>query len=238
MLCAITVLLDFPGPSWRYYADCAHKKRIPKGICLELQSTHCKAFRHVVSKVLRATTISFEPILKRKSDLKLIHLFRNPFAIINSRKRSSFAKTVKEFLPMGESLCIKMELDYIGAKELMKKYPDRVKMIWYEDLKSDVSDKVARLYDYVGMEQRPEEARALNVVKLNEAKDNTKELDKLRESDNTRWWRKTIDFRLYSMMFQKCGAVVKLFNMTNFRSEAELRDLSIPEMTLPKEFII
>ncbi|XP_052809141.1 carbohydrate sulfotransferase 4-like [Mya arenaria] len=234
----VTDNLKFAGPSWRRYADCRYSKRHPRDICLPMQALYCSNFRHLVVKTLRITTDSLAPLLDRKPDLKVIQLFRNPFAIMNSRLESTFQLIVSDFVEMGESLCRKMEIDYQGSIDLIKKHPDRVKMVFYDDLKRNVSGKVQSLYSFVGMEQRPEEARALDVVIPNEGDLNSKSIEDLRKKDNTQWWRVRIDFKLYREIFQRCTNVVKIFRLTDFKTEEDLRNLNIPDMHLPDMFKI
>ncbi|WAR07401.1 CHST5-like protein [Mya arenaria] len=108
----VTDNLKYAGPSWRRYTECRYSKRQPRDICLPMQALYCSNFRHLVVKTLRITTDSLGPLLDRKPDLKVIQLFRNPFAIMNSRLESSFQSIVSDFVEMGESLCRKMEIDY------------------------------------------------------------------------------------------------------------------------------
>ncbi|WAR04426.1 hypothetical protein MAR_019795 [Mya arenaria] len=182
---------NLAGPSWAKYKSCV-KARKPKSTCLKELEQICKAATHIVTKVLRITTGSLQPLLERKPNLKVIQLFRNPFAIINSRTHSK-GYPVRDFTANAANLCKKMHWDFTGALELQKKYPGRVKIIFYEDLKSDVEGKMKTLTDFIGMDYDVNVIKKYNTVKTNVAKANTPSLVKERKEDNAHWWRHFID---------------------------------------------
>lgn len=199
--------------------------------------THCRNSSHIVTKVLRITTGSLEDLLKKRNDVKIIQLLRNPIAIINSRTESK-GYPVRDFTANAVTLCKKMALDYDGAMALKKKYPDRVKIVFYEDIKSNVDEKIQSLYQFIGMEYSNDAVQKLNKVKPNAAKSNTPQMQKTRSQDNAHWWRTHISYLRYKTSYDKCRTVAKLFNITYFADRYQLMKLSLPDMTLPEHLII
>ena len=229
--------LHISGPDWNEYRSCTKQRRQTKMACLKAQETKCKNASHRVTKVLRLTTSSYDQLLERRTNLKILHLFRNPFAIINSRTESK-GYPVRDFISNAAVLCKKMLLDYEGGIRLAKKYPGRVKMVFYEDIKSNVTEKMNVLYDYIGMERNDKEVNQWNKVKPNKGKSNTPVMSRTRVLDNAHWWRNHMSFLRYQGVRDKCTHLMKIFNLTNFKDRQELIKLNIPEINLPSELRI
>ena len=224
------------GHSWTSYRACV-RGRIPKKTCLQRQMTLCKKSSHVITKVLRLTTGSLEDLLKKRDDLKIIHLFRNPLAIINSRTES-VGYPVRDYAANAVTLCKKMMIDYDGAKRLKEKYPDRVKLVFYEDIKSNVNEKIKKLYEFIGMEFIQSEVDRLNKVTPNQSRVRSPNIQNTRTKNNAHWWRTHMTYQRYKSTYDKCKHLAKDFNITYFSDRNHLLKLNIPDMTLPKHLII
>lgn len=197
----------------------------------------CKNSSHVITKVLRLTAGTLDPLLEKQDNLKVIQLFRNPFAIINSRTETS-GYPVKDFNANAATLCKKMELDYQGAMRLKEKYPGKVKLVFYEDIKTDVNEKMEKLYEFIGMEYTAAEVDKLNRVKTNIGKKNTPNMLKNRSKDNAHWWRTQMSYQRYKSTYERCRSLMKTFNLTYFADRNHLMKLNIPDMTLPEHLVI
>ncbi|XP_060563548.1 uncharacterized protein LOC132722941 [Ruditapes philippinarum] len=230
-------LPELAGPDWNEYRTCTKTRRQTKMSCLKKQEQKCKNATHRVTKVLRLTTGTYDKLLEKRKNLKILHLFRNPFAIINSRTESK-GYPVRDYNSNAAVLCKKMMLDYEGGVRLAKKYPGRVKMIFYEEIKSNVTQKMNKLYEYIGMEPDSHEVKQLNKVKTNKAKSNTPAMSRTRVLDNAHWWRSHMSFLRYQGVRDKCKQLMPIFNLTNFKDRQELNKLNIPDMNLPSEFRI
>ena len=227
-------IVHISGPDWNEYRSCMKEGTQTKMACLKAQETKCKNASHRITKVLRLTTSSYDRLLERRTNLKILHLFRNPFAIINSRTETK-GYPITDFLSNAAVLCNKMMLDYEGGIRLAKKYPGRVKMVFYEDIKSNVTEKMNKLYDYIGMERNNEEVNQWNTVVTNNAKS---KVSQTRVLDNAHWWRNHMSFVLYQGVRDKCIPLMTVFNMTNFNDSQELVEFNISEMNLPSVFTI
>lgn len=226
----------YTGHSWAPYRMCI-RSRISKKTCLQRQMALCRNSSHVITKVLRLTAGSFDRLLQKRQDLKVIHLFRNPFAIINSRTETS-GYPVRDYNANALTLCKKMALDYDGAMKLKEKYPDKVKLVFYEDIKTNVTSKIKKLYDFIGMNFVKSEVDRLNQVKTNTPKIKTPRIQSTRASNNAHWWRTHISYQRYKATYDRCKNVVKIFNITYFADRNHLLKLNVPDMTLPKHLII
>lgn len=228
---------DLAGPDWNEFRECIKSRTRTKQSCLNQRELRCKNATHRVTKVLRLTMDSYDKLLEKRPNLKILHLFRNPFAIVNSRTESR-GYPVKDWVSNAAVLCTKMQLDFEGTVRLGKKYPGRVKMVFYEDLKSNVTAKIRNLYEYIGMENDLTEVKKLNKVKTNKANSNTPSMSRTRAADNAHWWRNHLAFSRYQSIKGKCSNMMKYFNLTDFKDRSELMKLNLPEMNLPQNLRI
>lgn len=179
------------------------------------------------------TVGSLEPLLRIFPNLKIVHLFRDPRAVINSRIHSK-GYPVRDFNRNAKALCRKMTWDLLEGKELLKKYPDRFKFIFYEDIKSDVLNKTEQLSNFIGMNFQSSEVELLNKVKVNNvAMGRRIKVPGTRASDNAFWWKANIPDNILKNVQKECNTVVEHFGFTIFNSSTELKNSSFPTFRLP-----
>lgn len=131
-----------------------------------------------------------------------------------------------------------MEYDYEEGMKLKQKYPNQVKFVFYEDIKSDVDGKMEKLYEYLGMDSKNSAVKMYNKVKTNKGNSNTPSMTKTRVSDNAHWWRSHMTFVRYQQVREKCRKIMTFFNLTDFKDRNELLNMKIPEMKLPQHLTI
>lgn len=207
-----------------------------KDKCLQSLAEKCKTANHVITKVLRITTGSLESLLKQRNDVKIIHLFRNPLAIINSRMATR-SYPVSSYEANAKTLCKKMKTDYNDAIALKEIYPNRVKIVFYEDIKSSVDEKMKKLYRFINMDYSTSAVENLDTVKANKGKVSD-EVQEARAQDNAHWWRTQLSYDQYRTTFDSCTYVARIFNITNYSSKYMYEQSSLPDMTLPEHLII
>ena len=143
-----------------------------KSDCLPVVTNECmKSPVHVIKSVRLSLDI-VRPLLKRDHALKLIHLFRDPRGIIYSRLVKTrwypLNLTKGNFTPIERHirlLCSRMVEDVKAGQQLMDLFPNRVKLIRYEDILSDTrSQSIKQFLDVSFDETRVKK----NVQSLNE----------------------------------------------------------------------
>ena len=77
------------GPSWADYRACIVSFHA-KSECLRNLETICKYRKHRVIKMLRVTLGTLRPLLEKNPRLKIVHLVRDPRAVMHSRKYSRY----------------------------------------------------------------------------------------------------------------------------------------------------
>lgn len=227
---ALTVNLG--GQSWRQVDACIRKGGDTK-LCLDLHAPRlCRNATHRVTKVLRLTTDLLQLLLEEKSDLKVVHLFRDPRAIMNSRITTSWyeLKKVKDILKNAKSLCKKMEYDFTKGKELLKLYPSRFTFIYYEDLTTSPLEKAKSLYRYLGMSldvNRYSEVKSLSIF-------NPKAVSSAKGNNTAYWWRMSLDWDIVQKMNSICGSVYKDLGYRTFETLDQYTNLSYASFYVSK----
>ena len=172
------------------------------------------------------TVGSLEPLLRIFPNLKIVQLLRDPRAIINSRIYSRGYPT-KDFVRNSRALCRKMTWDLEEGKELLKKYPDRFKFVFYEDIKSDVLKKAEGLSNFIGMEYESSEVKLLNKVSVNKG---TRAIPSSRTADNAYWWKSTLSENFLKTVQNDCSILLKYFGFKLFKSKAELMNSTLARL--------
>lgn len=211
-------------------------KTIPKTCINRYALNNCRNARHKVTKVLRLSAGNLEYFLESRINLKAVHLFRDPRAIINSRITTAWYPSGSPgvILDNAKALCSKMVLDYREGLTLMEKYPDRFKFLFYEDLNDDPFGKVKSLYRYLGMSLDPSrytKVKSLPVFTTNNRKSE-------REKNTAFWWRKSLSWELVKQIDHICGDVYNLLGYKRFESEAVLRNLSWSSVDFQEQYIL
>jgi hypothetical protein len=176
-------------------------------------------------------------MLDTRKNLKVIHLFRDPRAIINSRIETKWfpSKTDEEVIENAKSLCNKMLYDFRKGQNVHKKYPDRFKFIYYEDLTSNMLSKSKILYNYIGMNVDetyfPEFMKHIVSKKTFVSKVE-------RKKNSAYWWRKNLNWTIVKNMEIICKDVYTELGYKPMSSFQEYVNLSMPSTVVPNEYLI
>lgn len=199
--------------------------------------TSCMNATHRVAKVLRLTTDLLGDLLRSKSKLKVIHLFRDPRAILNSRIVTPWYpldNTTTSVIDNAKALCTKMLKDSIDGKTLLKIYPERFKFIYYEDLNDNLFEKVKRLYAYLGMsldEKRFPKEVINSLLNPSKSEPDTRK-------NTISWWRTSLQWNIVKEIDMVCADVYRELGYKAFRNVEEYRDMSFKSIEIPAEYLI
>ena len=114
----------------------------------------CRVAEHRVTKVLRLSLDNTEDLLRDNPRLKVIHLLRDPRGTINSQIKTRWFpfsdKSQEAVRNDADALCSRMLHDIKAGTRLMRQFPNRAKIIHYEDF-NDTIELAQYLYDFLGM---------------------------------------------------------------------------------------
>ena len=191
--------------------------------------------------MLRITLGGLESLLEHNPNVKVLHLYRDPRAVIHSRIETSghplrgSSKGSREVIQSAKALCDKMMIDFDQGVKLAEKFPDRFRFIHYEDLVLR-QDNVRKLYEFVGMKFDAEVLRHVYAIKTNEAerRDDVKEKD--RRMNNALWWRTYMTFEVVKQMDTECSHVYSKLGYPVINNITQLRNLSMEDILAELNF--
>lgn len=181
----------------------------------------------------------FESVLKTHHDVKLLHLFRDPRAIMNSRlntkwfglKESRF-NDYKLLQDDATDLCNRMIHDYTAGIRLKLKYPDRFSFVMFEDLMENQKLKSEILFDFYGLEMRN-----YNNSYMTKHVPKEEYIFKSRNSKNyADWWRLQISLGALEVIDKSCINALELIGFKRFHTEDTLRNLSVKAYSFEEQF--
>ncbi|KAK3109015.1 hypothetical protein FSP39_021188 [Pinctada imbricata] len=109
-----------------------HKRR-PNTCYRQLKQMCLKSSVRLV-KTIRISVNLTKQLLIQIPNLKIVHLLRDPRAMIGSRKDGDFMSETNKYLITPEDICPRYERDLVAAMDIKRIWPDSIMQIYYEDL--------------------------------------------------------------------------------------------------------
>lgn len=192
------------------------KKIIRK--CLPLLTENCEKAQIVIEKYIRMTMEIAQILLENISNLKIIHLIRDPRAMLDSqvRKKDSGAQMLSVFDGRAQYMCGQMVKDHNLAKELKKQYPGQVYTLRYEDMVDTPVETAKHVFDFIDVpftdrdkshvEKYSRPSVAVNgSVPLNS-------------------WRKHIEPQFLNIVDRHCSPLYEEFGYLKFKEYRDIKD--------------
>ena len=230
-------LFIFPGPSWNNYRKCLSGFNA-KSECLRQLEEVCKNKTHRVLKVLRLSFSSFQPLMEINPKLKIIHLVRDPRAIVHSRLYSRFypVERPRKNDSLERNICEKMLTDINDVIKLKTNYPGRVLVLYYEDLIENMHIRLKEIYYKLNLTYDKDEVETLSKINVNKSPPEMgSSFTKDRKHDNAFWWRMYITWEEVQRIDKWCGDIYKVLGYKQL-SRNQLRDDSVPSYKVPSSF--
>lgn len=236
----LNVFIYLVGEKWKPFKDCrAKNKSMPS--CLTSMESTCKQSKHRATKLVRLTVDNLEYVLENNVNLKVVHLFRDPRAIINSELttkwynlNSSDKNDFSEIKTNAYELCSRMKYDLLQGEKLKQKYPQRFTFVMFEDLLSDLKSKTEILYSYFGIDKHSTETKIKSLSGILQ----DDHMVKKTQGDYTDWWRFQLDFKAAKIIDNICGDILYFFGYRQFSDESEYKNISHKAFQFRKEFLL
>ncbi|OWF41965.1 Carbohydrate sulfotransferase 1 [Mizuhopecten yessoensis] len=212
---------DLKNPMWmEYFPECHGEV---EG-CVEKCVSQCSNSIARVSKVPRLSVSLAAQLLHSEPNLKIIHLLRDPRAIMNSRHSLKWATAPGVSL----SLCKKMKEDYLNSDIIRKVFPGKVLTVFYEDLVTNPLETVRTMYDFAGYDFDEKESFRLNKITGMTTNDAQMSSGKRTSLQIATAWRTKINLSTVDVINQGCNDLYSLVGYPPLRNEIDLRNSSIP----------
>ena len=207
------------GPGWQKYKECRKNSTNSFQACLKEVEPVCRSAKHRATKLLRMTLDNLGSLLLSNRHLKVIHLFRDPRGILNSHLHTSWyplnmdnTTAVRDDVRV---ICSRMLQDIHAGEKLLRKYPNRIWLLKYEQLDSpnqlakDINTFLEMDYKKISFSQQIF-------------------IEQISKSTEIRGfhpfsYRTTLTWEIVEMVDRECAEVLEQLGYPRFRNESELR---------------
>ncbi|XP_041652096.1 carbohydrate sulfotransferase 6-like [Cheilinus undulatus] len=214
----------------------------------------CSTYSHVVLKEVRFFELeSLYPLLQDPNmDLRIIHLVRDPRAVLKSREEAAKALIRDSAIVLEQRNVPAAEVQYqvmqeicrshvrINERAIMKPPPfleGRYKMVRYEDVARNPLEEINAIYDFVGLEMTKELKEWIYRVTHGKGKGTKKEAFKITSrnaADVSQAWRSILPHNKVKRIQEVCKGAMSLLGYRTVYSEKEQKSLDI-DLLVPRE---
>ncbi|XP_040894072.1 carbohydrate sulfotransferase 6 [Toxotes jaculatrix] len=214
----------------------------------------CGTYSHVVLKEVRFFELeSLYPLLQDPSlDLRIIHLVRDPRAVMRSREESAKAFVRDNAVVLEQRNIPAGEVQYqvmqeicrshvrINERAVLKPPPflkGRYKMVRYEDVARNPLEEITAMYDFVGLDMTRQLEEWIYTVTHGKGKGSLKEAFKITSrnaADVSQAWRTTVPHSKVRRIQEVCKGAMSLLGYRTVNSEKEQKRLDI-DLLVPRE---
>lgn len=213
----------------------------------------CDAYSHVVLKGVRFFELeSLYPLLQDPSlDLRIIHLVRDPRAVVRSRDQSANAFVKDDAILLENRHMPAAEVQYHVMQEICRSHvrinerairkpppflKGRYKLVRFEDLVRDPLGEINGIYTFVGLEMTHQLGEWIYHVthgKGTGSKREAFEITSRDAADVSRAWRTTLPFNKVKRIQEVCKGAMSLLGYRTVNNEKEQKkfdiDLLVPQ---------
>ena len=140
--------------------------------CVPILRSVCQRSSLRAAKTVRAPMLSMDALLAADPDVRVIHLLRDPRAVVSSRLEAHDESVIGRYSLGNKSLnssdvvrreavvyCRTAVLDILVRHRLEAKYPGRILTLGYEDVVADLGRHADLLYRFLGLDATPPKTR-------------------------------------------------------------------------------
>lgn len=221
---------------------------------LQVVEEACGTYSHVVLKEVRFFELeSLYPLLQDPSlDIRIIHLVRDPRAVVRSREESAKAFVSDNAIVLEQRNIPAAEVQYqvmqeicrshvrINERAIVKPAPflkGRYKMVRYEDVARNPLEEINAMYEFVGLEMTSQLEEWIYRVTHGKGKGTKKEAFKITSrnaADVSQAWRTTLPHNKVKRIQEVCKGAMSLLGYRTVNSEKEQKRLDI-DLLVPQE---
>ncbi|XP_055477447.1 carbohydrate sulfotransferase 5 [Psammomys obesus] len=214
----------------------------------------CSSYSHVVLKEVRFFNLQvLYPLLSDPAlDLRIVHLVRDPRAVLRSREQTAKALARDNGIVLGTNgtwveadpgLRVVSEVcrSHVRIAEAALRKPppflrDRYRLVRYEDLARDPLSEIRGLYAFTGLSLTPQLQTWIHNITHGSGPGARREAFKTTSRDAlsvSQAWRHTLPFAKIRRVQELCAGALQLLGYRPVHSELEQRDLSL-DLLLPR----
>ncbi|KAF7654559.1 hypothetical protein LDENG_00068350 [Lucifuga dentata] len=250
-LCSPPVCSLTPRGSFSNETECFQKCG-SQGV--QMLEAACSSYSHVVLKEVRFFELeSLYPLLQDpKLNLFIIHLVRDPRAVLRSREASANSLIFDDTLVLEQRSIPAAEVQYQVMQEICHSHVNihetailkpppflkgRYKMVRYEDVVRNPVEEINAMYKFVGLEMTMQLEEWIYRATHGQGKGSKKEAFKTTSRNAmevSKAWRSTLPFDKIQHIQQVCRPAMSLLRYRPVNSEEEQKSLDL-DLLLPQE---
>ncbi|XP_007558544.1 carbohydrate sulfotransferase 6-like [Poecilia formosa] len=221
---------------------------------LEMVEKACHTYSHVVLKETRFFELeSLYPLFQDPNlDLRIVHLVRDPRAVIRSREESAKSFDMDNAIVLEQRNVPAASIQYevmqevcrshvrINERAILKPPPfleGRYKMIRYEDVARNPLKEINDIYDFVGLEMTSQMEEWIYKVTHGKGKGSKKEAFQITSrnaNEVSQAWRTVLQHSKVKRIQELCKGAMSLLGYRTVDSEKEQKRLDI-DLLVPRE---
>ncbi|XP_033988082.1 carbohydrate sulfotransferase 6 [Trematomus bernacchii] len=214
----------------------------------------CGSYSHVVLKEVRFFELeSLYPLLQDPNiDLRIIHLVRDPRAVVRSKEASANAFVYDNSVVLEQRNVPPAEVQYQAMQEICRSHvriherailkappflKGRYKMVRYEDVARNPLDEINAMYEFVGLEMTEQLQEWIFKVTHGKGKGSKKdafEISSRNAADVSQAWRTALPHSKVKRIQEVCKGAMSLLGYRTVNSEKEQKRLDI-DLLVPRE---
>ncbi|XP_061834542.1 carbohydrate sulfotransferase 6 [Nerophis lumbriciformis] len=214
----------------------------------------CASYSHVVLKEVRFFELeSLYPLFQDPSlDLRVIHLVRDPRAVLRSREESAPFLAGDNALVLEHKNVAKADVQFQVMQEICRSHQrmlekahrqpppflkGRYKMVRYEDVARDPLAEVSAMYDFVGLDMTTQLREWIHQLTHGKGKGSVREAFKITSRNATQVsqaWRSTLTHSKVKRVQEVCQGAMSMIGYRPVNSENEQKRLDV-DLLVPRE---
>ncbi|KAM6937858.1 LOW QUALITY PROTEIN: carbohydrate sulfotransferase 5-like [Xenentodon cancila] len=214
----------------------------------------CCTYSHVVLKEVRFFELeSLYPLLKDPNmDLRIIHLVRDPRAVLRSREESAPYLYRDDSIVLGQRKVPAADAQYQVIQEICRSHvrineraelkpppflKGRYKLVRYEDVARNPLKEVNDIYEFVGLEMTPHLEDWIYTVTHGKGKGSRNEAFRITSrnaSSVSQAWRTMLPYSKVKRVQEVCKGAMSLLGYKTVNSEEEQKRLDV-DLLVPPE---
>uniref|UniRef100_UPI0037E90B82 carbohydrate sulfotransferase 6-like n=1 Tax=Semicossyphus pulcher TaxID=241346 RepID=UPI0037E90B82 len=204
----------------------------------------CSTYSHVVLKVVRVLELeSLYPLFRDPNlDLRIIHLVRDPRAVMRSREGAANALISDNAIVLEQRSIPEAEVQYqvlqeiclshmrINERAILKPPPflkGRYKMVRYEDVVRNPIEEINDMYEFVGLEMSTQLKEWIYKFTHGKGRGTHFILSPRNATEVSQAWRSTLSHDKVEQVQEVCEGAMSLLGYRMVQSEEEQKSLDI-----------
>lgn len=214
----------------------------------------CGTYSHVVLKEVRFFELeSLYSLLQDPSlDLRIIHLVRDPRAVVRSREQSAKAFLSDNAVVLEQRSIPPAEVQYQVMQEICRSHvrineravqkpppflKGRYKMVRYEDVARNPLKEISSMYEFVGLDMTEKLRKWIYTLTHGKGKGSGKEAFKITSrnaADVSQAWRTVLPYNKVKRIQEVCKGAMSLLGYRTVNSDKEQKRLDV-DLMVPQE---